>query len=231
MATHDDPGRHDPGQGDVHTRSADDVFWQDQGPTVIPRAPRVLQDEAVTGRRDRIRWGPVWAGLVVALGIYLLLQLGLVATGAIELETADATDAWYSAGAALVAFFVGGLTTGASAIWDKVEDGILHGIVIWAVGVVLLLGLSVVGGNLALGALDASGAFESFSVDLQEGTVEGIESDLGAEDAEEAASWVLLGLSAALLAAVVGGALGAKLWPRLDEVRVDELDPNERRRA
>jgi hypothetical protein len=26
-----------------------------------------------------VRWGPIWAGLVVALGTFLLLQLALVA--------------------------------------------------------------------------------------------------------------------------------------------------------
>jgi hypothetical protein len=195
---------------------------------VVPPAPRVTRDEALTGRRDRIRWGSVWAGLVVSLGIYLVLQLALVSTGAIDLAEAQRNDAWLSAGVALLAFLIGGITTGASSLWSGLDDGVLHGIIMWAVGVVALLVLSVVGSGLALGALDASGAFEQVGVDLDEGTVDGVETALGAEDAEEAASWVLLGLGAALLAAAIGGAAGAKLWPRNQTVRIDELDHRER---
>lgn len=197
-------------------------------PEVIPRVPRVLHDEAVTRRRDRIRWGAVWAGLAVTVGTYLVLQLALVATGAIEIGVADRDAAYLSAGAALLAFLVGGVTTGASAIWDEFDDGILHGIVMWAVAVVALLVLSVVGGNLALGALDASGAFEDVRVDLEAGEIEGVDGEIAPEDAEEAASWALLALAAGLLSSVAGGAAGAKLWPRLNEERIDEIDPRDR---
>lgn len=200
----------------------------DPQPEIVPRVPRVVRDEAVTARRDRIRWGSVWAGLAVTVSLYLVMQLALVATGAIDLGAADRNDAWLSAGVALLAFLIGGITTGASSMWDDFDDGILHGIVMWSVGVVAILGLSVVGSNLALGALDASGAFEDVTVDLDAGDVEGVETALGAEDAEEAASWVLLGLGAALFASILGGAAGAKLWPRTEKVRVDELDPRER---
>jgi hypothetical protein len=152
------------------------------------------------------------------------MQLALVATGAIDLGVADRNDAWLSAGAALLAFLIGGMTTGASAIWDKIEDGILHGIVMWALGVVAILTLSVVAGGLTLGALDATGAFEDITVDLEEGTVDGVETALGAEDAEEAASWVLLGLAAALLAVVLGSIAGTMIWPRREEI---ELNPGD----
>lgn len=184
----------------------------------------VSKNEAVTGRRDRIRWGAVWAGLIVSIALYLLLQLALVATGAIDLDAADRNDAWLSAGAALVAFLIGGITTGASAIWDKIEDGILHGVVMWSLGVVVILTLSVVASGLTLGALDATGAFDDVTIDLEEGVVEGVEGELGAEDAEEAASWVLLGLGAALLAVVIGSAAGTMIWPRREEI---ELEPGE----
>jgi hypothetical protein len=179
------------------------------------------RDEGITARRDRVRWGPVWTGVVVAIGVYLLLQLMLVATGAIDLGVAETADAWWTAAAALIAFFIGGLTTGASAIWDRIEDGILHGVVLWAVSIVALLVLSAAAGGLALGALDATGAFDAVTVDLEEGTIEGIETAIGAEDAEQAASWVLLGLTAALIAAVLGGIAGAKLWPRTEDVEVE----------
>lgn len=230
MNTREEHGRPEPADRPGNTvtephRETDDArHGTDPRPEIVPRVPRVAHDEGVTHRRDRIRWGSVWAGLAVTVSIYLVMQLALVATGVIDLGAADRNDAWFSAGVALLAFFIGGATTGASAIWNELDDGVLHGIVMWAVGVVALLVLSVVGGNLALGALDASGAFESVRVDLDAGEIEGVETALGAEDAEEAASWVLLALGAALLASIIGAAAGAKLWPRTDEVRIDEVD-------
>jgi ABC-type dipeptide/oligopeptide/nickel transport system permease component len=137
---------------------------------------------------------------------------------------ADRNDAWLSAGAALLAFLIGGITTGASAIWDKIEDGLLHGIVMWSLGVVVILVLSVAASGVTLGALDATGAFDNITVDLEEGVVDGVETQLGAEDAEEAASWVLLGLGAALLAVVLGSIAGTMIWPRREDVELHEGD-------
>src|SRR5512137_1290070 len=67
-------------------------------------------------RLDRIRWSSIRAGLAVALAIYLFLQLALVATGIGDLAQATSSDAWWSAGAALVAFLVGGIVAGATAV-------------------------------------------------------------------------------------------------------------------
>jgi cation transport ATPase len=214
-----DPQRATPAPGTRAPDRSEVIAERSAPPPVI-----MSKNEAVTGRRDRIRWSAVWAGVIVSIAIYLLMQLALVATGAIDLGVADRNDAWLSAGAALLAFLIGGMTTGASAIWDKIEDGILHGIVMWALGVVAILTLSVVAGGLTLGALDATGAFEDITVDLEEGTVDGVETALGAEDAEEAASWVLLGLAAALLAVVLGSIAGTMIWPRQEEI---ELNPGD----
>src|SRR5215203_7227403 len=75
-----------------------------------PSTMRSGYDDDVVVRRivraDRIRWSAIWAGLVVALGIYMFLQLALVATGIVELADASGSDAFWSAAAALVAFLV-----------------------------------------------------------------------------------------------------------------------------
>lgn len=195
--------------------------------TVTERPPsHEAVDEPLHAQRDRIRWGAVWGGLVVAVATYIVLQLLLVAVGAIEIGAAEQSDAWWSAAAALIAFLLGGITAGASAMWHDVLDGLLHGVVMWAIAVAALLLLSVLGGGFALGALDATGAFDDIAIDLDEGTVEGVTADLGAEDAEEAASWALLGLGAAWIAAALGAVIGALLWPNTRDVR----DPDRRAR-
>lgn len=167
-----------------------------------------IHNEAQTIRRDRIRWGPVWAGVVTAVGTYLFLMLALVALGIVDLSEGTAGDAIASGVAALVAFFIGGVTTGATSMWQGADDGILHGIVMWFASLVALIVLGAVGSGLALGAFDTSDTFDDFSADEVD--------EQAQEDAEEAAAKALFGLALALGAAAAGGAVGSKMWPQDD---------------
>ena len=172
-----------------------------------------VHNEAQTVRRDRIRWGPVWAGVVTAVGSYLFLMLALVALGVVDMSEGVTGDAIASGIAALVAFFIGGVTTGATSMWQGSDDGILHGIVMWFAALVALVVLGAVGSGVALGALDTSDTFDQFSADE-------VDTDQANDDAEEAAAKALFGLALALGASAAGGAVGAKLWPK-DDVFVD----------
>jgi hypothetical protein len=166
-----------------------------------------VQTEAVGPRLDRIRWSAIWAGLAVALALYLFLQLALVATGIVDLSEGTSSDAWWSAAAALVAFLIGGMVAGATAVWRDADDGLLHGIVMWAVGLVALIVLAALGGSIALGSFDTSSVFDQFtSADLDAAAASG--------DAEEAASWAIIGLTSALVASALGATIGSKMWPR-----------------
>jgi hypothetical protein len=167
----------------------------------------VRHDESEGSRRDRIRWGPVWAGLVVAIATYLLLQLLLVAVGLVDVGALDTADAAWSAAAALVAFLLGGITAGATAMWNGVDDGLLHGVVMWAIGLVVLVAFSALSSGLALGAIDTTEVFEGV-------TATDVEEALEGDDPQDAAGQALLGLTAALIASALGGVIGAKLWPQ-----------------
>lgn len=168
-----------------------------------------VHNEAQTVRRDRIRWGPLWAGVVTAVGSYLFLMLALVALGIVDMGEGVAGDAIASGIAALVAFFIGGVTTGATSMWQGADDGVLHGIVMWFAALVALIVLGAVGSGVALGAFDTSGTFDQFSADE-------VDTDQANEDAEEAAAKALFGLALALGASAAGGAAGAKMWPKDD---------------
>lgn len=166
-----------------------------------------VRTETAGPRLDRIRWSAVWAGLAVALALYLFLQLALVAAAIVDLSEATSTDAWWSAGAALVAFLIGGVVAGASAVWRGVGDGLLHGIVMWAVGLVALIALAAFGGGIALGSFDTSSVFDQFTnADLDAAASSG--------DAEEAAGWAIIGLASALVASALGAIIGSKMWPK-----------------
>jgi hypothetical protein len=166
---------------------------------------------------DRVRWSAVWAGAVVALTTYLLLQLALVALDIVDIADLSTGEAIASAVVALVAFFVGGITVGATAWWRGSDDGLLHGVILWAVGIVALLVLSIAGGGIALGSIDTSETFEDL-------TAEDIDAD-AENNAQDAAGYALLGMVAALIAAAAGGLIGAKLWPS-DDRTIDLTEGN-----
>jgi hypothetical protein len=190
-------------------------------------APEAVVYRTETDRRDRIRWGPVFAGLVVALSTYLLAQLLLIGAGLVDLGDAQTSDAVWSAAVAVVAFLLGGFTAGATAMWRGADTGLLHGIVLWAVGLVALLSISAMGGSAVVGSIDTEETFDQF-------TTEGITSDDPAEvqrasdDAQEAAGWASVGLLVALAASAIGATAGSKAWPGRGHDLDDTIDLRER---
>jgi hypothetical protein len=193
------------GRSDYGTRVPSDVVERE---TVV-----VETEEEAPLPVDRVRWTSIWAGLVVALTTYLLLQLALVALDIVDIADLSTGEAVASAIVALVAFFVGGLVTGATAWWRRVDDGLLHGVILWAVGVVAIVALSLAGGGIALGALNASDTFDEL-------TSENVDEE-AENDAQDAAGYALLGMVAALIAASAGAVVGAKLWPDEDDRTID----------
>ncbi|QOV91693.1 hypothetical protein [Humisphaera borealis] len=94
---------------------------------------------------DRVRWGPIWAGLFTALSTLALLSvLGL----AIGFSSYDANDSirafgvgagWWTAISALIAFFVGGMISARTAAVPGRSEGILQGAMVWIVAIPLLM--------------------------------------------------------------------------------------------
>jgi hypothetical protein len=193
------------GRSDYGTRAPADVVERE---TLV-----VETEEEMPLPVDRVRWTSIWAGLVVALTTYLLLQLALVALDIVDIADLSTGEAVASAIVALVAFFVGGLTTGATAWWRRSDDGLLHGVILWAVGIVAIVALSLAGGGIALGAINASDTFDELTSEDVDAQAE--------NDAQDAAGYALLGMVAALVAAAAGAVVGAKLWPDEDDRTID----------
>lgn len=173
----------------------------------------VRHDREFAAPRDRVRWGPLWAGVMITITTFLLMQLAIFAA---ELFRGGDAGTWLTAVAALVAFFLGGLTVGATALWHKASDGVLNGIVMWAFATVSLLVLTLIGGGTLLGPVStvASDLLQVQNANLQDVPEEDISAAL--EGARDAARWALLGLALALVSSAIGGAAGAKLWPNRD---------------
>jgi hypothetical protein len=161
-----------------------------------------------TSWRDRVRWGPIWAGALTVLPVFLVLQLLFFALGWLDLGDAGAagTRAIVSGVLALVAFFVGGLLAGASTTWRGAPDGALHGVLVWALSVVGILTLGLIGGGSLLGPLS------DFAGQAAVGPPD-IDSAQALSIGRHAAGWTALGLGLSAVVAALGGTVGSKMWP------------------
>jgi hypothetical protein len=166
-------------------------------------ADDVRRGGADIARSDLISWSSIVAGVLAAFGLFILFggiglaaglesdqpkfgeQVGLVITGLFG----------------VVGFFAGGFIAAWTADVDEPESAILHGFLVWALFVVLLVAMVAAGAGAALGSAGNifSGAFEP-------------------GDAENALSDAAWSSVFALVIAVASSILGALLAAR-DEVR------------
>jgi hypothetical protein len=200
--------------------SADAIASGFSADAPVPREAVILAS-AMNLASDRVRWGPIIAGVFTATTTLLLLGLlGLtigLATGLVGPGNApssfSASSALFGGLALIGAFFAGGFVAGrAATVFDR-RWGALNGALVFFVGVPLLLWL----GASSLGAvLGAIGTFTSaLSLDPRQlgAIANGAEAlpTAGAANAAEAGGWIaLLGLLLALAAGAAGGALGAR---------------------
>ena len=209
-------GAHSVGGAGTAGTTTPDVVMRDNTVHDVDRDRLV----GIPPRRDRVRWGPVWAGLIVALPTFLLLEVITLALGWWDIAEPGGTNAGLISGVnGLIAFFLGGLTAGASSMWRGTNDGLLHGILVWALGVVSILALALLGGGALLGPVaqvvtDVAnvGAVNAPNIDPAQ----------AAETARASASWASLGLGLTIIAAALGGILGAKMWPSKKDVEREQ---------
>ncbi len=140
-----------------------------QQPVVTNETRNVsVQNERVTPI-DRIRWGPIIAGIFAALSTLALLSLLGLAIGASNVDTGSrARDYGIGAGiwgglSVLVAFLVGGWLAARTAAVRGEHEGLLHGAMVWAVAIPLLLylltsGVSSLVGTAATTSAQVAGA-------------------------------------------------------------------------
>jgi hypothetical protein len=171
-------------------------------------------DRDFVASRDLVRWGPLWAGVVVAVASYLVMQLAIFALDLFSEGGNSGT--WLSAIAALVAFFLGGLVVGATALWHSTGHGAINGAIMWAFATVGLVLLAVLGGGSLAGPVSTVAADLGAIQDLNLQNPPTDQINQALQGAREAAGWALLGLGLSLVASVVGGVAGAKIWPSRD---------------
>jgi hypothetical protein len=126
-------------------------------------------------RSDLISWSSITAGVLSAFGLFVLLSVLGVAAG---LEVADDGTSKFRLGAQIasvitglfvvLAFLVGGFIAAWTADVDEPESAVLHGFLVWALFVVLLLALIAAGVGAGIGADSRifSGAFTPDPTDV-----------------------------------------------------------------
>ena len=115
-------------------------------------------DVAEVPMRDRIRWGPIIAGVVTAFAVLLFLSvlgiaLGISALGGDDPQTWGTAAGIWGGLSLLVAFFVGGWMAARAAATLSESDGPLNGFVTGAATLLLLLWLATTALTGALGIL------------------------------------------------------------------------------
>ena len=88
-------------------------------------------------RRDSIRWGPIWAGLITALTVFLLLQLLAIGLGLIDIGPGAGGGGWVSAIMGLIAFFIGGSVAGMTSAVRGEATGAFFGLLLSALASML----------------------------------------------------------------------------------------------
>lgn len=109
----------------------------------------------------RLSWGAIFAGLVVAMVLQVVLSVLGLAVGLTIWDPGDpaahlgrGAGIWVAV-AALISLFAGGVVAGRLAGVLTPGDGALHGAVLWGLSVIVTLWLSAAGAGMLLG-----GAFQ-----------------------------------------------------------------------
>jgi hypothetical protein len=165
-----------------------------------------------------IHWGSVFAGLFTALAVMALLSALGAAIGATAYDPGDdarrfgiGTGIWALI-SSLISFLIGGFVAARTSGHTDRQNGLFHGFMVWAVAIPLLAFL--VGSGLTRLTSGTMMSPNPARVDLRENT---------AQDAKKAAMAAAWGALASLLlgmgAASLGGHLGARGLPRMEDLK------------
>ena len=173
-------------------------------------------EDLAPGRRDSIRWGPIWAGLITALTTFLLLQLLAIGLGLVDIGPgSDGGGGWVPGLIGLIAFFTGGAVAGMTSAIRGPGSGLLNGFMVWALGTVLILLLSALGLGQLFGALgNVAGQVGPGALGSAAQSAQGAAPNVSPQEAEQAlqtgAIGAFFGLLLSALASMLGGLLGGR---------------------
>jgi len=177
---------------------------------------------------DRVRWGPIWAGLLAAFFTLLVLSLLGLAIGASTVNTGAAVQgtgnqnagqysAIWAGISAIIAFLVGGYVAGRTAAVHERGWAALNGALVFLLALPILLWLATQGLGAIIG--NAGSIAHGLGINLGQlsSTVTGTAKNLTPAQAQQTVdtakttAWgTLIGLVVGLVAGAVGGTLGMR---------------------
>ena len=186
------------------------TFDQPSDLSTTPSQARPVDSEGRT-----TRWGPAWVGAVVALPVYVVLQLLFIAFGWIALGVdgpgAGMTASIVSAVLAIIALFVGGLAGGTASSWrGSSPNTALQGAMTWALSAVGLVLFGIAGGGALAGSLGGLTQLVIATGPQQFAGNPAVVAET-IQAVQNAAGWSALWLGVAFVAAVVGTGAGASI--------------------
>jgi hypothetical protein len=179
----------------------------------------------VTDYHDRVRWGPILSGLLVALATQLILSAVFAAIGAGNVEAsgrprtiagdvAGGVGIWSTIGL-LISLFTGGWVTANACGPMNRSTAILNGAILWATTLAVSSWLLASGVSGAFGVA-ASNAGEVVN-QLQGRAVDVPQTNVSAQQARELAAgvrqglwWFVFGSLLGLVASMAGAVTGAR---------------------
>jgi hypothetical protein len=176
--------------------------------------PAVINETAVVAPepdpdRQQLRWGPIWAGVVAAFGIFLLLSMLAIALGLQAAPGVSGQDLGIGASIVtsviiLIAFFIGGFIGSWSANLSDPGRALLNGFLVWAVFLVAVLVLAALGAGSLLGA--AANLFDQLRLPVDVN----VDQQQALRVVKDASWQSLLALALTAAAAALGGVVGAR---------------------
>ena len=195
-----------------------------QGTPVVERdyTETNVVDRTVAPQKDRIRWGPVLAGLIATIAAMTVLSVLGLALGLSAFDRGTDGDdvgtaaAIWTALSALLSFLLGGWVAGKTASVHGDDNALLNGAMVGATALSLILLLTGLGlGNLLGGIGSNIGDIARLGRDTVSGGDVNAATETARQTAAEAyddarnAAWgTLAGMLLALGSAAVGGLLG-----------------------
>jgi hypothetical protein len=106
---------------------------------------------------ERVRWGAVWAGVLVAITVFILLSGLGAGAGLYSFSSAGyVAPGFWAAIWLFAALFIGGWVASRLSGVTETNGGIWHGTLVWALSFALLTAFSLIGGAVvSLAALSA----------------------------------------------------------------------------
>lgn len=201
---------------------------------------RIVENYAVVNDRDRIRWGPIIAGIFVAISTQLILSalgaaIGLtVGASGTEAGAVGVGVGIWAIISLLIALFIGSwvTTSGCGAMNNK--TAMLHGVIFWATTLAISAWLLASGVSGAFG-IAASNVGEAINQAQQSGAtlpnqvpnVSTQKLQQVAGDSAKAAWSFLIGSLLGLAASLIGASTGAKKTRTVHTGRVLEPKTSE----